>query len=538
MKTKTALLSVFNKAGIAEFARELIALGVNIFATGDTVTHLRDAVVQVDDAADFIFGGPIPDRSVVSMSQELHAALLARHTPNDEAELSELGIPHIDLVCVDLCPFENEIPTPGFTHESAIEKNNIDAIAMILSATKGQRLVICDPADRAKVLKWLNDGEPDNGFIGELRAKAEFMIARYYGAAAMYHGGDRYDFMAGTKVAEGKGENGPQGPSIFYDHGTDDPLAHASFEQVQGIPMGHVNRTDLERLLQTITHAAAAFDVNFGSVPHLAIGVKHGNACGGAYGTNEVDVLQKMLEGDLQAIFGGYIMTNFVITQECAEVLLRHKMPAESKRRKLDGIVAPGFTPLAVERLKSQSGTCRLIGNPALGNLGLNSLDAKSLRTQVRGGHLKQGNYRFVLDLRETNPDLKIYGNISRDQRADLCLAWSVCATSNSNTITGAKNRMLIGNGVGQMSRVRAARLMLYNATDSGHDPHESSASGDSYFPFIDGPETLINSGVTTIFATSGSINDQLIINLCKERGVTLLMMPDSLARGFFGHGT
>jgi phosphoribosylaminoimidazolecarboxamide formyltransferase/IMP cyclohydrolase len=537
MKTiRTALISVYHKDGIAEFVKALTELGITNYASRGTASHLASKEVHALDVASMVGGEPILGHRVVTLSREVHAGLLAQYTPEDERELARLGIPYIDLVCVDMYPLEEEIARPGSTLQSVIEQTDIGGPTMIRAAAKGRRIVICDPKDRQPVIDWLKAGQPDEEeFIVKLCAKAEFVVAKYVAASALYHGGNAFDATFGTLVAEGKAENGQQGLSRFYDFGGNYPLAHARFKQIAGIAPGHVNRRDIDRLSQTITHAAAAFDVNFKSVPFLAFGVKHGNACGGAFDNSPAEALRKMLEGDLQAIFGGFVMTNFEIDAELAEILLRHKKPADAKRRKLDGIVAPSFTDEAVEKLRGKSGTCRLFVNPALAKLDKSSLDTGPLRASVSSGQLKQANYLFVLDL---DSDLvKVYGgSVSQAQKADLMLGYAICATSNSNTITIVKNGALEGNGVGQQSRVRAGRLAVYNGTDSGHDLSGSLGVSDSFFPFPDGPQVLIDAGVKTIFATSGSVNDQLTIDLCVRNSVTLIMMPDSVARMFFGH--
>ena len=539
---KTALISVFHKNGITEFVQQLLALGVEtIYASGKTAIHLTKAGINVIDVAKLVGGGPILNDRVKTLSRKIHAGLLARYTVEDEAELARLGIPRVDLVCVDLYPLQQEIAKPDCTLESVTEQTDIGGPAMLRSAAKGRRVVICDPNDRQKVIEWMKAGQPDHDtFVLGLCAKAEFTVAQYCAASAMFLGGDRYDFTSGEKVAEGKGENGPQGPSIFYDCGSDDPLAHSKFVLIQGNAPGHINRRDYDRSLQTITHAAAAFELNFGKVPFLAFGAKHGNPCGGSFSDDTTEAIKKMLEGDLQAIFGGIVILNFPVDEKCAETLIWYKVPEGQPRprRKLDGIIAPGFTEMARVKLQKKSGTCRLIENPALLNLGLNSLDTGRLRIPVRKGYLKQENYLFVLDLRPTNKNLKVFGNdLDENQKANMLLAYAVCATSNSNTISivndGGK---LIGNGEGQQSRVRAARLAIFNATDSGHDVVGSTACSDSFFPKIDGPEILIKAGVNKIFATSGSVRDNETIELCQKHNVTLLMMPDAMARMFFLH--
>lgn len=339
----------------------------------------------------------------------------------------------------------------------------------------------------------------------------------------------------GRKVYEGKGENGPQSPSALFDFETRDRLALSKFKQIFGNDMGHVNMTDISRLIRTIVQAAANFEKNFShSYPYLAFGVKHGNCCGGAFDQDKVRAIKKMLRGDPQAIFGGFVMVDFDIDGECAETLLR--FDRTDKRRKLDGIVAPGFNEEAVNILKNKSGSCRLFVNPALEKIGIESFDYSPIQVPVRGGMLVQSNYHFALDLTSDNHSLACYGQINNEERADLLLADAVCRTSNSNTITIVKDGMLIGNGIGQQSRVRAAKVALLNVSECGHSAEGAAAASDSFFPFPDGVEVLIDAGVKAIFSTSGSQNDQKTIDLCKERNVRLLMMPDSIARGFCCH--
>ena len=152
----------------------------------------------------------------------------------------------------------------------------------------------------------------------------------------------------------------------------------------------------------------------------------------------------------------------------------------------------------------------------------------------MRGGFLRQPNYTFTIDLNA--PEMQKYGEASEENKNDILLAWAVGTTSNSNTIALVKNGQLIGNGVGQQDRVGAAKLAVERATRSGHDISSATAFSDSFFPFPDGPEVLINAGVKIILTTSGSRKDNETIELCQKHNVALYMIPDILARGFFGH--
>ena len=534
---KTALLSVYDKTGIVEFASALLALPGQeweIMASGGTAKTLIGAGLPVTDVGSIV-GEPILGHRVVTLSREVHAGLLAKDTPEDMAELASLGIRFIDLVCCDLYPLKNEISKPGAGMEDVIEQTDIGGPTMIRAGAKGGRITICDPADRDRVIEWLKAGEPEKQhFIQELRAKAEGVIADYILTSARYHANGMYDGVVGTMIAECKyGENAYQSPARVYDALSSDPLALKNFTIVAGAAPSYNNWCDVDRMLQTITHAAAGFDVNYEEVPKIAIAVKHGNACGAAFGDNAVEVLQKMVMGDPRAIFGGLVMTNFAIDDELAEVLLSYEVP-EGTRRILDGIIAPSFSGSAVELLKRKGDKCRFLANAALENLTKDSLDTAPRFRYARGGFFTQPNYTFVINFE--SPDLAKYGDISEREERDLVLAKAICDTSNSNTIAIVKEGQLIGNGVGQQDRVSAANLALLRATTAGHTVKGSVAASDSFFPFPDAPEVLIKGGVRVILSTSGSVNDPKTIELCDKEAVPLYLVPDTLGRGFFGH--
>ena len=536
MKKRTALLSVYDKTGIVEFAKGLKALPDQeweILASGGTAKALTEAGVEVTDTGSIV-GGPILGHRVVTLSREIHAGLLAKDNTEDRAELESLKIRFIDLVCCDLYPLKAEIAKTGSTMESVVEQTDIGGPTMIRSGAKAGRIVVCDPADRTKVVEWLAAGEPEKeNFVQMLHAKAEYVIADYVLTSAKYHGDGMYEGLVGTKIADCKyGENAYQTPARVYTNSSTDTLAIDKFTLVAGGAPSYNNWCDLDRMLQTATHIAAGFDTNYNKVPKIALAVKHGNTCGAAVGEDAVEVLQKMIMGDPRAIFGGLVMTNFPIDDQLAEVLLSYNM--ESGRRILDGIIAPSFTDGAVEHLKRKGDKCRFMANAALLSLNKDSIDTAPRMRAARGGFLMQPNYTFVLDLKSA--DLAKNGAASEQEERDMLLAKAISDTSNSNTISLVKNGQLIGNGVGQQDRVGAANLALMRAQGSNHDANGAVASSDSFFPFPDAPETLINAGVKAILSTSGSVNDGKAVDVCKAANVPLYLIPDTQARGFFGH--
>ncbi len=327
------------------------------------------------------------------------------------------------------------------------------------------------------------------------------------------------------------GENAWQVPARLVHDETDDPLAISRFSLVEGSAPSYNNLVELDRQLQTITHMAAAFDVAGGPVPALAVGTKHGNACGAAAAASPVEATRLMVTGDTRAIFGGCVMLGFAVDAEVADALVNHASPS---RRLLDTVAAATFTDEALELLARKHGKCRVLANPALGGLDRSSLDTVPRRRQVRGGALEQPNYTFVLDL--AGPDLQRFGTLSPDQERDLLLAWAVGSTSNSNTVTIVRGGQLLGNGVGQQDRVGGCELAVKRARDAGHDIGGAVAYSDSFFPFPDAPRVLVDAGVSAVFCTSGSVRDEVVLQAMVDAGVSVAQLPDRQARGFFGH--
>lgn len=535
----TALLSVYHKDGIVDFAQQLLDLGWNLIASGGTARTLKEAGLAVRDVAELVGGKAILGHRVVTLSREVHAGLLAIDSQEDTLELLGLNIPRIDLICVDLYPLKEATEMPGATTESVIEKTDIGGPTMLSSAAKGRRIVICDPTDRQRVIDWLKSGRKDKeAFITMMAAKADFIVAKYRLLSARFHSGGRYDGMMGHMRAVCKyGENAWQTPAAHFTCGTDDQLALDKFDLVAGAPPSFNNLCDMDRLIQTITHIAAAHYVNRGNVPYVALGCKHGNMCGGAIGSDPSTAMLRMISGDPLAIFGGVVMTNFAINEALAEVMLTHKVQGGG-RRILDGVAAPAFEKGAVSLLERKKDKCRFLANSALMELSQESIDTAPRFRPVRGGFLRQPNYTFVLDLKDDQ--LKCYGRELREfssfAQNDVLLAWAVGVTSNSNTVTLVRAGQLLGNGTGQQDRVACCDLAVSKARRAGHDLRDCIAYSDSFFPFADGPEVLVEAGVGTIFASSGSIKDKEIIDYCASKGVYLWLIPDQRARGFYGH--
>lgn len=534
---QNALISVFDKTGIEDFVGGLASLGWNIYASGGTAARLQKTGIAVTDIAELVGGEAILGHRVVTLSREIHAGLMADHTKEQRAELTSLGIPRIDLVCVDMYPLRNAIARADSTEADVVEMTDIGGPAMLRSAAKGRRIVLSRSEQRERVLDWLKAGKPDDAnFRRELAAAAEYEAAAYIMESANYLGRDEAFGFAGQRViAMQVGENRWQkAKGLYAAHGSTDPLALDSFALHEGTEPSYNNYIDIDRLLQTITHIAGVIDKNGANVPAIAVGVKHGNACGAGVDISPSEATKKMLEGDERAIFGGSVMLNFPVDKEIAEILRAYHI--DKGRRILDVVVAPDLTEEALDILKRKHGRLRLLTNPALATLDASSIDTSERFRHVRGGLLAQDNYTLLLDLESADLELEYVGKVTDGQRQDMLLAWAIGSTSNSNTIALIKDGKLLGNGVGQQDRVSAAELAVKRAKSAGHDASGAVAYSDSFFPFPDGAERLLEAGVKVILTSRGSIKDQEVFQTVKKAGGSIVTYPDAKARGFFGH--
>jgi len=377
-------------------------------------------------------------------------------------------------------------------------------------------------------------------------------VTRYTLTLAKYLGGTDVSGSIATRDSGTKyGENPWQTEAGFYADSrvTIDPLGLDQFTHIQGMERSYINMTDIDRLLQTATHIAAGFECNFGEIPSIAIGVKHGNACGAAVAETLAEAVEKMLEGDTRAIFGGVVMINGIIDKEVAEALLGHAMEAGSSRL-LDGVVGSAVTDEALAILNRKK--LRVVINPALAHLNKDSLDTTRRMRPLRGGTLEQPNYTFILDL--SAEYIQRRGDLTEQQKRDIMLAWAVGSTSNSNTITLVKDGKLVGNGVGQQDRVGAGQLAITRTTTTlptiearegqlvmttyldKQKLADAVAYSDSFFPFSDGPALLAAAGIKAILTSSGSVADEKVIKTLTDAGVSVTLVPDKVGRGFYAH--
>lgn len=327
------------------------------------------------------------------------------------------------------------------------------------------------------------------------------------------------------------GENPHQKATIAIDNKSRDALALANFSPVSGEPMsqyvsemGWVNLTDLDRGLDALVRIASAFEANLKRVPHIALLVEHGNVCGAGAGRDD-NVLVAAINSNYRAAFGSFLVTNVPITNFTA-LAMREAMVA---RRPFAGIAAPAIDATGAGFFARRKGKCHILQNPALKGVGTAALPiAPSTRT-IRGATMTQAPNAFVPRFPKTWPEELI---------ADMCLAWGVCAASDSNAITIAKDGLVIANAVGQQERAAACELAVTQVRRARRLAALKGAAvvSDSYFAFADGFDILARRRVGAVFATSGSMHDKDVAEHAKEFDVIFHTVPDVKGRIFAGH--
>lgn len=531
---RTALISVANKDGIVDFAQGLVQLGFNIVASKGSAEIINKAGVPAKDVAEFVGGGPILGHRVVTLSREVSSGLLSTLSEEDIAEMEKLSLRRIDLVCCDMYALKKAIDDPAATFKSVIDKTDVGGPTMLHSGAKGERIVICDPADRVRVLNWLREGMPDKDAVTQgLMAKAEFTVSRYIFDSARYHGKGSYEAFFGELVQKLRyGENPYQTNAFVYEdpNAKGNPFAPSRFKLVGGKGPSYINMTDIDRLLKTAVRIAAGLERNEGKVLPMALAVKHGNACGVGVAETGIEALKKCVLSDPTSLSGGCVVLTYEVDGECAEFL---RTGGSDGKRVLDTVIAPKFTEDAIQQLSRKNEKCRMFENPALGNLGVKDISTALRLRQIEGGFLTQDPNVFVFTL----PD-EWKTSLSKRQQRDMVIAWGIGTTQNSNTIVLVYDGYLVGRGVAQPSRVFACKVALLHARENGHDDviALAMAYSDSFFPFDDGPKVLAEAGVKVVFATSGSVKDAEVLESCKRLGIQLLQLPDTEARGFDGH--
>lgn len=498
-----ALVSVSDKRGVVEFAKALQDLGWEIIATGGTMTKLRENGVKVINISDVTGFPEICDGRVKTLHPKVHGALLGRRDLADHiAQLEANGIQTIEMVCVNLYPFEATIAKKDVTMEDAVENIDIGGPSMLRSAAKNFRdvTVVCDPSDYDQVLSEISEnGNTKLETRLKLSAKAYTHTALYDSHIATYMrkqaGLDEKLFLAFDEVQSLRYGENPHQQAMFYRAEEEVPYSVAYAKQLGGKELSYNNIQDANAALQIVREFEEPF----------AVGLKHMNPCGAAVGSDIKDAWTKAYEADKVSIYGGIVAVNRPLDGETAKLM---------KPIFLEIVMAPEFTPEALEVFASKK-------NLRLLEVNMEKSDKKQRQyVGVTGGLLVQD---ADLECKEITADMCVTERKpSAEELADMNFGWRVVKHVKSNAIVVVKNGATVGVGAGQMNRVGSAEIALEEAKAAGHTEGLVLAS-DGFLPFDDTVEFASKYGVTAIVQPGGSIRDEDSIKKANEKGITML---------------
>ncbi|MCV6639297.1 bifunctional phosphoribosylaminoimidazolecarboxamide formyltransferase/IMP cyclohydrolase [Candidatus Albibeggiatoa sp. nov. NOAA] len=505
-----ALISVSDKTGIVEFAQALAAQNVEILSTGGTAKLLADSGVNVTEVSDYTGFPEMMAGRVKTLHPKIHGGLLGRRG-TDEAVMEEHDIKPIDLVVVNLYPFEQTIAKPDCDLATAIENIDIGGPAMLRSAAKNHAAVtvVVDSSDYATVLDEMknNEGGVTDTTRRLLARKVYAHTARYDGAIANYLGGlesEEPQFPPALSMQFEKrqtmryGEN-PHQKAAFYAELSPAPASLATATQLQGKALSYNNVADADAALECVK--------SFNDKPACVI-VKHANPCGVAEADNILTAYDKAFQTDPTSAFGGIIAFNRMLDVETAKTII--------ERQFVEVIIAPSIEEAALPLLEKKKNvrvmTCgEWDASPA------QSFDFK----RVSGGLLVQDRDMGMVGL----DDLKVVTERqpTEQELKDLLFAWKVGKFVKSNAIVYAKDGMTIGVGAGQMSRVYSARIAAIKAGDENLTVKGAVMASDAFFPFRDGIDSAAEVGIEAVIQPGGSMRDKEVIAAANEHGMAMV---------------
>jgi phosphoribosylaminoimidazolecarboxamide formyltransferase / IMP cyclohydrolase len=504
VQIRRALLTVSDKRGLVDFARGLEELGVEIISTGGTARELADGGIETRSVEEYTGYPEILDGRVKTLNPRIHAGLLAvRSNADHMATLAGQGIEPIDLVVVNLYPFERTSARRGASDEEIIEDIDIGGPTLIRAAAKNHAFtgVVVSPESYDAVLEELrtSDGRLSRRTRESLALEAFSYTARYDASISRWFSEREEAFpsiyvRAYEKVLDlAYGEN-PHQRAAYY------ALAGARTDLLSMVSKLHGKELSYNNLLDL--HAGREVAEEF-ELPACAI-IKHNNPCGAAVGSTARDAFERALATDPQSAFGGVFCFNRPVDRELAERL---------SELFVELVFAPGYEEGALDVLQ-QKPNVRILENQERRRVPTGYHDLKG----VRGGILVQDRDADV-ELREQmgvvtteKPSEKLWG--------DLLFAWKIAKHVRSNAIVLAKDLGTVGIGAGQMSRVDSVRLAVEKAQT---DPNGAALASDAYFPFADGPQAAIDAGVKAIIQPGGSRRDQEVIDACEAAGIAMV---------------
>jgi phosphoribosylaminoimidazolecarboxamide formyltransferase / IMP cyclohydrolase len=518
-----ALISVSDKTGVLELAQGLHALGVKLLSTGGTAKLLADQGLPVTEVADVTGFPEMLDGRVKTLHPKVHGGLLARRdVPAHMAALKEHGIATIDLLVVNLYPFEATVAKPGCTLEDAIENIDIGGPAMVRSAAKNWKDVgvLTDASQYAAVLGELqSDGKLSDKTKFALSVAAFNRISNYDAAISDYLSRIQADGTHALFPAQSNGRfvklqdlrygENPHQQAAFYRDLYPAPGSLVTAVQLQGKELSYNNIADADAAWECVK----SFDTA------ACVIVKHANPCGVAVGNDPLEAYSKAFKTDPTSAFGGIIAFNRELDGNAAQAV---------SKQFVEVLMAPSFTAEALEVFKSKVNVRVLqitlpepgasdTGGGTAWEQGRNALDVK----RIGSGLLMQ-----TADNRElTLADLKVVTTLQPTPRQlqDLLFAWKVAKYVKSNAIVFCADGMTMGVGAGQMSRLDSARIASIKAEHANLSLKGTAVASDAFFPFRDGLDVVVDAGAACVIQPGGSMRDQEVIDAANERGVAMV---------------
>ena len=494
---KSALISVFSKDGLEPIVKELNTQNVTIYSTGGTEKYIKDLGINVIPVEDITSYPSILGGRVKTLHPKVFGGILNRqNVESDVTELAEFNIPQIDLVIVDLYPFEKTVAS-GASHEDIIEKIDIGGISLIRAAAKNYADVICISSvkDYSEFLELLisQKGTTSEDDRKRFAAKA-FNVSSHYDTAIFNYFNKNHE-EAVLKISETKGqvlrygENPHQKGFFFGDF-------DAMFTKLHGKELSYNNLLDVDAAVNLINEFK-------GEAPTFAI-LKHNNACGIAQRKSIHQAYIDALAGDPVSAFGGILISNVEIDKTTAEEI--HNLFCEV-------VIAPSFSNDALNILTGKKNRILLVLNDV-------ELPQTTVRTCLNGVLVQDRDnitdaFEHLSNATNNKP--------SKSELEDLLFASKICKHTKSNTIVLAKNKQLCASGTGQTSRVDALNQAIHKANSFNFDLKGAVMASDAFFPFPDCVEIAYNAGITAVIQPGGSIKDQLSIDFCNEHNLAMV---------------
>ncbi|WP_319380774.1 bifunctional phosphoribosylaminoimidazolecarboxamide formyltransferase/IMP cyclohydrolase [Thiomicrorhabdus sp.] len=507
---RRALISVSDKDGILEFAKSLDAMGVAILSTGGTYKVLSEAGLPVTEVSEYTGFPEMMDGRVKTLHPKIHGGLLGRRG-KDDAIMNEHGIDPIDMVVVNLYPFEATVAKEDCSLEDAIENIDIGGPTMLRSAAKNHNdvAVVTDPADYARILEEMsaNEGQLSHATRFDLAIKTFEQTARYDGAISNYFGkmfnteeNDSFPRTYNTQFVKKQsmryGEN-PHQAAAFYTERNASEASISTATQIQGKELSFNNIADTDAALELVK----TFDET------ACVIVKHANPCGVSIGATQFEAYDRAYQTDPTSAFGGIIAFNTELDGETAQAIV--------DRQFVEVIIAPKVSDAAKAAVEAKKNVRLLECGEFTGQ------EAAYDYKRVTGGLLVQDRDLGTV----TAEDLKVVTKRAPTDKEmqDLMFAWKVAKFVKSNAIVYVKDGMTVGVGAGQMSRVYSAKIAGIKAEDEGLEVPGSVMASDAFFPFRDGIDAAAAAGITAVIHPGGSMRDQEVIDAADEHGIAMV---------------